>query len=426
MNRTQACEILGINPFSSMDQTGLKRQYHVKALEYHPDKCKLPDATKKFQSVRQAYDYLCNDHNWIKKTVHKESRDKYNADTDTDTDEEPDEEVGNPDMGGMSSMIGMSSYESLIRFFTGTLNEQLQEEYTRILLEKMLTICEKQAIEIIKQADDRKFHTIYKILTKYKNAFHLSENFYEEMEKNKIYRMVQGNMKKKRLYDTLQGKMDIREDDLKGDREIRMQDGPYIPKYPPTKSGKLGDNELFQSVDTKTERMTHVYRDFEWDLEVEVETPYEISNEYSRPTEVMILKPTLNNLWENNLYKYTREKTYLIPLWHHEIVYELNTDTDLVIQIHPKMPSNNIWIDENNNVHQTQEYSLFEIWGFASKEQCMFVFYGQKKFMFYPHELMLRKYQTFVWKNQGISLVNESNSYDVSCKSDVILHVYVG
>lgn len=421
MNRTRACEILGINPFSSMDQTGLKRQYHVKALEYHPDKCKLPDATEKFQSVKQAYDYLCNDDNWIK----EKSKDEY----DSEDEEQKESETKTESEGstGVFEMGSMSSYESLIRFFTGTLNEQLQEEYTRILLEKMLTICEKQAIEIIKQADDRKFHTIYKILTKYKNAFHLSENFYEEMEKNKIYRMIQGNMKKKRLYDTLQGKMDIREDDLKGDPEIRMQEGPHVPKYPPTKTKALGeDNELFQSVDTKIEKMTHVYRDFEWDLEVEVETPYEITTEYARPTEVMILKPTLNNLWENNLYKYTREKTYLIPLWHHEIVYELNTDTDLVIQIHPKMPSNNIWIDENNNIHQTQEYSLFEIWGFASKEQCMFVFYGQKKFMFYPHELMLRKYQTFVWKNQGISLVNESNSYDVSCKSDVILHVYVG
>ena len=89
------------------------------------------------------------------------------------------------------------------------------------------------------------------------------------------------------------------------------------------------------------------------------------------------------------------------------------------------MPSNNIWVDENNDLHQTQEYSLYEIWGFASKEQCMFVFFGSKKFMFYPHELHMKKYQTFTWNHQGISQINEENTFDVSQKGHVTLHIYI-
>ena len=160
-----------------------------------------------------------------------------------------------------------------------------------------------------------------------------------------------------------------------------------------------------------------------------MKVPYKISKESSRMTETMILKPSLDDLWENNLYKYTdmglTNKTFLIPLWHHEIVYELNEETDFTVKLQPKMPSNNIWIDADNHLQQTQEYSMYEIWGFASKEKCMFVFFGSRKFMFYPHELLITKYQTFTWYNQGLSKINEDNTYDVSQKGDVTLHIYI-
>jgi len=385
MNIAKACKLLDIKENEINDKT-IKKHYHLKALEYHPDKCKDEDASEKFKEMKEAYEHLKKHHKW------------HTQDILEDTEE----------------ATQMSSYESLVRYFTGTLEEHLQEEYTHILLEKLLTICEKQSIEMIKKADDRKFKTIYKILTKYKNVFHLSSHFYEEMEKNKIYRFVQGDMKKKRLYEMVQSDMNLCEKFT--DPEIYIPDEPIIPVQPPP---SLPDED--QSV----MKASYKVIDVEWDLEIEMEIPYEITKEYTRSTETMILKPTLDDLWENNLYKYTKDKTFLIPLWHHEIIYELNEDTDFIVKLHPKMPSNNIWIDENNNLHQTQEYSLYEIWGFASKEQCMFVHFGNKKFMFYPHELNIKKYQISTWCNQGISKINEENTFDVSKKGDVILHIYI-
>ena len=243
----------------------------------------------------------------------------------------------------------------------------------------------------------------------------MSEHFYEEMEKNKIYRFVQGDMKKKRLYEMVQSDMNLCETFT--DPEIHIPEEPIVPVQPPP---------VNHTSEEQTEiKASYKIVDPEWDLEIEMEVPYDVTKEYTRSTETMILKPSLDDLWENNLYKYTYGKTFLIPLWHHEIIYELNEETDFIVKLQPKMPSNNIWIDENNDLHQTQEYSLYEIWGFASKEQCMFVFYGNKKFMFYPHELNIRKYQTFTWNNQGISQINEDNTFDVSKKGSVILHIYI-
>lgn len=397
MNGTYACHVLGIDPTKYTKQL-LKKQYYLKALEYHPDKCKHKDAVDRFHEIKDAYDYLSK---WgvSVKTI---------WDSDSDSEEGEDEDVKNG-----ATREHLSSYQSLLRYFTGTLDETLKEEYTNIFLDKLLSICEKQAIEIMKKAEDRKFNTIYKILTKYKNLFHLSADFYEEMEKNKIYRFVQGELKKKRVHELVHPEKEAY--DTKVPYEIPTQTSfpsvnPDVPNPPPPASPK------------KTRKVI----DSEWDLEIEMEVPtIDIVENNTRITETMILKPSLDDLWENNLYRYKQEKTFLIPLWHHEMVYEKNEYTDFVVKLQPKMPTNNMWIDEHNNLHQKQEYRLHELWGFATKEQGMFVYYGKKKFMFYPHEISMAKYQKITWSEQGVSTINEDSPYDVSKKGDVILHVYV-
>ena len=125
MNTSKACKLLDIK-ITELNEKTLKKQYHLKALEYHPDKCKEDDAEERFKEIKEAYEYLKEHHKWQSQTLYEE----------------------------VEETTQMSSYESLVRYFTGSLEEHLQEEYTHILLEKLLTICEKQAIEIIKKADE--------------------------------------------------------------------------------------------------------------------------------------------------------------------------------------------------------------------------------------------------------------------------------
>ena len=262
MNIERACLLLNIN-VQDINETTIKKQYHIKALEYHPDKCKDKDATEKFKDIKEAYDYLKEHHKWHSEDIY-------------DNAEEQEESEN------------LSSYESLMRYFTGTLEEHLQEEYTRILLEKLLTICEKQAIDIINRTDDRKFSTIYKILTKYKNVFHLSPFFYEEMEKNKLYRFIQGDMKKRRLYGIISPDENIHKSFT--DPYIHIPDEPIIPMQPSHTSHRSQTE-----IDVK-HNVEHKVIDSEWDLEIEMRVPSKITKESTRLTETMILKPTLDDL----------------------------------------------------------------------------------------------------------------------------------
>jgi hypothetical protein len=140
--------------------------------------------------------------------------------------------------------------------------------------------------------------------------------------------------------------------------------------------------------------------------------------------ETMVLRPLLDDVIVDNVYKYNHNGTQLlIPLWHHHIEYDISGE--FVIKIMPKLPSMNFWIDANNNLHQRVKYTISELWDCVLGKKYMEVFFGKKRFIFYPHDLELKMSQTWTWKMEGISRINHSNIYDVSQRADVILHIQI-
>jgi hypothetical protein len=134
--------------------------------------------------------------------------------------------------------------------------------------------------------------------------------------------------------------------------------------------------------------------------------------------ECVILNPFLDDLWENNLYKMVEKGgTFLIPLWHHELIYD-NSGCDLYVKNIPVLPDN-VKIDEKNNIHVDLCYGVHELWN-----QPFVEFYlGKKRLSFSTEELYLRKHQTLILCRQGISNINMENIYDISKKSDVIISI---
>jgi hypothetical protein len=137
------------------------------------------------------------------------------------------------------------------------------------------------------------------------------------------------------------------------------------------------------------------------------------------------LKPTLNDLWENNVYKYTKNGTKLIiPLWHHELVYDIDGE-EFAVKMNPRMPSANFWLDENNNLHQLCEFTVSDLWDDVVAETGKNIFFGKKNFVFYPSQLKMQTHQKWVWENEGISKIQKDAIFDISRRSDVILHIHI-
>ena len=143
-----------------------------------------------------------------------------------------------------------------------------------------------------------------------------------------------------------------------------------------------------------------------------------IINDKIKNDECIILNPVLDDLLDNNLYKLTvRGLTYIIPLWHHELLYD-NCGNDIYIKCFPILPEN-IEIDNNNNIIINLIYNIKDIWNV----NVIHYWLGKKKISFYTNSLKLMKKQKIIISNEGISRINTNEIYDISIKSDIIINI---
>jgi len=181
--------------------------------------------------------------------------------------------------------------------------------------------------------------------------------------------------------------------------------------------------KLFE--DLSKERATEVYRflsKYKNILHIGQDTinqVREIVLEKCKEDCVYILNPSIDDLLESNIYKLEINKNlYFVPLWHDELYFD-GSGCDIIVKCVPEL-SDNICIDENNNLLVDIEIpfstSLFD--------SVYYTFYiGKKEFSIKIIELKLQKNQNIFIKNQGISVIDENDMYNIENKSDIILNV---
>ena len=171
MKIEEAREILGITD-TIFTLKELKQSHRTYALMYHPDKNREEGAVARFQEIQSAYECLLP-------YVISDSALDLDPDLDPDLDLDLDQE--NNTTGPTST-----SYSVILKYFMSSLQTTYSERMNGLMkemVEKMLSVCEKQAIQILEKTEGAKFQTVYTILTKYRHVFLLSPEFYEEMEK---------------------------------------------------------------------------------------------------------------------------------------------------------------------------------------------------------------------------------------------------
>jgi hypothetical protein len=144
----------------------------------------------------------------------------------------------------------------------------------------------------------------------------------------------------------------------------------------------------------------------------------EILNDKIKNDECIILNPTIDDLFENNLYKLkVNGFVYVVPLWHNELVYD-NSGNDIYVKCNPILPDN-IEIDEKSNIIVSSEQNINDIWNVDS----FIINVGKTQFYIKRETLRLKEYQTIIFTRQGISRINTKNIYDITNKSDVLITI---
>jgi hypothetical protein len=314
MNHKEACINLDIKvDFETLTIEELKQKYRIKALLFHPDKNRSPDAVSNFQEIKESFDYLMK-----KKGFIEDDSDEY------EMDEVDDFDLNEPDFFHNSNENKYSSL--LFSFLKYILKNESNIYIFYIILKRITSCCEKNTLEFLRRLDIKNIAKIYEILKNYNNVLHLGDGLLDKIQ--------------------------------------------------------------------------------------------EIILEKRKIDECIILNPTINDLFENNLYKINMNDTcYVIPLWHNELIYD-NSGNDIYIKCFPIL-SENVEIDEKNNIHVSVEYNIRDIWEKNTLDICL----GRYIFPIDVSLLKMRKEQIVMFIGRGISRINTENIYDISKKGDVYIHV---
>jgi hypothetical protein len=180
--------------------------------------------------------------------------------------------------------------------------------------------------------------------------------------------------------------------------------------------------ETLEKIDKKTlikiHEIMNIHRDVLHFDDFFYEKIDEIIKNKIKNDECIILNPVLNDLFENNLYKLNiNENIYIIPLWHHELVYD-NSGCDIYVKCNPMLPEN-IEIDSNNNIHVRLRYNINELLDVEKVD----IGISKNPIYLYPSQLKITKSQTILLREQGISKINQNDIYDITKKSDIYLNI---
>jgi hypothetical protein len=133
-----------------------------------------------------------------------------------------------------------------------------------------------------------------------------------------------------------------------------------------------------------------------------------------------VLNPNLNDLINAHVYKLEHEnETFFVPLWYHQLDYDHN-DTDVYVLCKPAL-DNNTFIDENQNIHKTVTYSLNDIWN----TDHINVIIGNHEFLIYKKKLLMKSYQSIIFRGKGMPICNINNMFQCDKKSSIIIHLYI-
>tara|TARA_B100000424_G_C22930218_1_gene494838 strand:- start:1292 stop:2119 length:828 start_codon:yes stop_codon:yes gene_type:complete len=133
-----------------------------------------------------------------------------------------------------------------------------------------------------------------------------------------------------------------------------------------------------------------------------------------------ILEPTINDLVNDKIYRFHYDnEIFNVPLWHSEMYYDTKNNVEICIKCIPKLPEF-LDIDCDNNIHIFIKKNIKDIF---VNQHIKFNLTDTKIITVDSKHISFLPYQEIIIPRSGISKINNSNIYNTSIKSNIILHL---
>ena len=167
-----AHQILGLDMnnmdnMNNIDEKMLRRCYHKAALKNHPDKNSSLESHKKFQEIRDAYDFVCKYHGFLD-----------DEDGEEDYDEDQEEQIDVNVFNNYTNIV----YNLLGPILENKIFEDLKSKLWLSIINNILNKCEVKAFSLLKNLNRIQYVKIYDFLRLHKETLHLSEEFQDKID----------------------------------------------------------------------------------------------------------------------------------------------------------------------------------------------------------------------------------------------------
>ena len=143
---------------------------------------------------------------------------------------------------------------------------------------------------------------------------------------------------------------------------------------------------------------------------------YEILQKKLTEDYIVILNPTIGDLLNDKIYKLNiHNKEFLVPLWNHEVCFDIS-GADLIVKSIPEL-EDFITIDNNNNIICRFKGKIQDV--LEKKE--IIINMGNKFFTIPGENLCIKNEQTYVFRNEGLLIIDEEDLYSTMDRA----HIYI-
>ena len=134
--------------------------------------------------------------------------------------------------------------------------------------------------------------------------------------------------------------------------------------------------------------------------------------------EIILINPSIDNLMNEDVYKLEHYgHTLCVPMWHSELVYEIN-GKNVVVKCVPELPDN-VTIDFNGDLLVKVSSKISEL----LYKKNLDVNVGNQIFKISSCHLLIKEKQFYTLKNKGIPSMNIHDIYNTINKCNIIVEI---
>jgi hypothetical protein len=178
------------------------------------------------------------------------------------------------------------------------------------------------------------------------------------------------------------------------------------------------DDRIYSMIQTFVTNMKDNLQKESYTLLHRLISDYYKRKETTEDTYCVTLQPTIDNLFDHDIYSLMyHDDIYYIPLWHEQVEF-VNETGKVVVNIQPVLPKD-VWKDDNNVLYIYHTLSTCELLGKDTYD----IVVGKRRFTINVLDLKIQPFQCISFIQSGIASISTTSMFSIDTLNNVYIYL---